>query len=151
MRPLVETRDLARRLLAYEAAADKASLSTESTVIRAYEKLRLSLCVLAGVAGFRSLASRALMLAKAEAPSLSAMQVTENGSLQVLGGTESQSDKHQAGEGGVILLAQLLGLLHTFIGESLTLRLVQDAWPGTTFSDRDSGTTEKRGKHGPTR
>jgi hypothetical protein len=151
MRPLVETRDFARRLLAYEAAADKASLSTESTVIRAYEKLRRSLCVLTGVAGFRSLASRALTLAKAEAPSLSAMQVTADGSLQVLGETESQSDKHQAGEGGVILLAQLLGLLHTFIGQSLTLRLVQDAWPDAAFGDRDSGTTETRGKHEPTR
>jgi hypothetical protein len=151
MRPLVETRDLARRLLAYEAAADQTSLSTESTVIRVYEKLRRSLCTLAGVAGFHSLASRALTLAKAEAPSLSAMQVTADGSLQLLGETESQSDKHQAGEGGVILLAQLLGLLHTFIGEALTLRLVQDAWPNAAFDDRDSGTTEKRGKHEPTR
>ena len=151
MRPLTETRDLARRLLAHEAAADKTSLSTESTVIRVYEKLRRSLCTLAGVAGFRSLASRALMLAKAEAPSLSAMQVTADGSLQVLGETESQSDKYQAGEGGVILLAQLLGLLSTFIGEALTLRLVQDAWPDAAFDDHDSGTTETRGKHEPTR
>jgi hypothetical protein len=79
------------------------------------------------------------------------MQVTADGSLQVLGETEAQSDKHQAGEGGVILLAQLLELLHTFIGAALTLRLVQDVWPDAAFGDHDSGTTETRGKHEPTR
>ena len=71
------------------------------------------------------------------------MQVTEDGSLQVLGEAESQSDKRQAGEGGVILLAQLLGLLHAFIGEALTLRLLQDAWPNAVFDDCHSGTGKK--------
>src|SRR5450631_3239546 len=70
------TRDLAQRLLDQEAVADKTSLTTESKTLRVYEKLRRSLCTLAGVAGFRSLASRALTLAKAEAPGLSSMQVT---------------------------------------------------------------------------
>jgi hypothetical protein len=142
MLPL-ETRDLARQLLVAEVAVDKTSLSTEATAFRVYEKLRRSLCALAGVAGFRSLASRALVLAKAESPSLSAMQVTEDGSLQVLGEAESQSDKRQAGESGVILLAQLLGLLHAFIGEALTLRLLQDAWPNAVFDDCHSGTGKK--------
>ena len=127
--PSAATRDLARRLLADEAAADKTSLSTESAVLRVYEKLRWNLCSLAGVAGFRSLASRALTLAKSEAPSLSAIQIAADGSLQGLGEAESQSSKHQADEGGVILLAQLLSLLITFIGEALTLRLVRDTWP----------------------
>jgi hypothetical protein len=114
-------------------------MSTESTVFCVYEKLRRSLCALAGVAGFRSLASRALTLAKAEAPSLSPMQVRPDGSLQVLGETESQSDKHEAGDGEVILIAQLLGLLIIFIGESLTLRLVQDAWPEAGLENCNSG------------
>ena len=133
------TRDWARRLLVAEAAAGKTSMSTESTVFRVYEKLRRSLCALAGVAGFRSLASRALTLAKAEAPSLSAMQVTADGTLQELGETESQSDKHHAGDGEVILIAQILGLLIIFIGETLTLRLVQDAWPEAGLENCNSG------------
>jgi hypothetical protein len=133
------TRDLARRLLADEAAASKSSLSAESAVLLVYEKLRLSLCALAGVAGFRSLASRALTLAKADAPSLSAMQVMADGALQVLGEPESQSNQCQPDEGGVILLAQLLGLLITFIGETLTLRLVQDTWSDAGLDDFNSG------------
>ena len=142
MLPL-ETRDLVQRLLTDEAAADKTSVSTESAAFRVYEKLRHHLCALAGVAGFHSLASRALTLSKAKAPSLCAMQVAADGSLQKLGEAESESDKRQAGEGEVILVSELLGLLHAFIGEALTLRLLRDAWPNAVFDDCDSRDGEK--------
>jgi hypothetical protein len=111
---------------------------TESASLRVYEKLRRPLCALAGVAGFQSLASRALTLARAEAPSLSAVQVTADGSIQGLGELSPQSDTDHAGEGGAILIAQLLGLLRTFIGEALTLRLVRDLWPDAAFDDPNS-------------
>jgi len=138
MLPLA-TRDLARRLLADEAAADETSLSEESAAFRVYDKLHGSLCTVAGVAGFRSLASRALTLAKAEAPSLAVLQVTADGDLQGLSEIEPQIDKHQDGDREVILIAQLLGLLITFIGESLTLRLLQDAWPEAGHDHCNSG------------
>jgi hypothetical protein len=54
-----------------------------------------------------------------------------------------QRDKDMAMEGGALLIAQLLGLLLLFIGEGITLRLVQDVWPESAFDDRDSG-KEKR-------
>ena len=63
-----EMRDLAHRLLTYEAGAGKTSEPMESPTLRVYEKLRQSLGEFAGVAGFESLASRALALAKSEAP-----------------------------------------------------------------------------------
>lgn len=136
------TRDWAQRLLAEEAAVDGTSQAAGSTTSRVYEKLRRSLCALAGAAGFRSLAARALTLAKAEAPSLSAMQVTADGSLQ--GPSEApEGDKLAAGESGVIFLAQLIGLLHAFIGEALTLQLLQDVWPKAVFDDCDSGDGRK--------
>ena len=135
----LEARDLARRLLTFEAAADNGSTATEPARFRVYEKLRRSLCTLAGVAGFRTLACRALMLAKAEAPCLGAMQVMVDGSLQGLVQPESQSQEHQEDEAGVILLAELLALLITFIGETLTLRLVQDAWPEAGLENCNSG------------
>jgi hypothetical protein len=101
-------------------------------------KLRRPLITLAGVAGFRSLLSRALTLARAEAPSLSAVQVAADGSLKGLDELEPQTDKEQARDGGAILIAQLIGLLLTFIGEGLTLRLVQDVWPEAAFDGRVS-------------
>jgi hypothetical protein len=89
-----------------------------------------------GVAGFRSLLSRALTLARADAPSLSAVQVAADGSLKGLDELASQTDKKQARDGGAILIAQLIALLLTFIGEGLTLRLVQDVWPEAAFDSR---------------
>jgi hypothetical protein len=124
-----QTLDLARRLLDCEIVAGETSVPTESAVVRVCEKLRPPLCALAGVAGYRSLLSRALTLAKAKAPSLSAVQVTTDGYLQGVDELEPQIDKDHAGDAGTILIAQLLGLFLAFIGEALTLRLVQDVTP----------------------
>lgn len=121
MAPL-ETRELARRLLANEAVAGNTSARTEPAAFRVCEKLRPPLCALAGVAGYRSLLSRALTLARAEGPSLSAVQVTADGSLQ------SRAELELGGD-GVLLIAQLLGLCLDFIGAALTLRLVRDVSP----------------------
>ena len=138
-----QTRDLALRLLAYENAAGKTSEPTEFAAFGVCERLRQPLINLAGVAGFRSLLSRALTLARAEAPSLSAVQVAADGSLKGLDELVSQAEKGQARDEGAILIAQLIGLLLIFIGEGLTLRLVQDVWPEAAFGGRVS---EKRGK-----
>jgi hypothetical protein len=142
MRPPV-SRHLARRLLTYEAAAGNTSDPTESAAFRVCEKLRRPLCSLAGVAGFRSLLSRALALARAEAPSLSTVQVGADGSLKGLDELGPQKDEDMSKDGGAILIAQLLGLLLTFIGEGITLRLVQDVWPESAFDDRDSEKEKK--------
>jgi hypothetical protein len=142
--------DLAHCLLAYEAAAGKPSEPTESEALRVYEKLRLSLSSFAGVAGFRSLAARALVLAKTEVPSLREARVAADGALEGLGERLGQSehqidnDKDRSGEykvggGGTILIAHLLGLLLIFLGEPLTLSLLRGTWPGATFDDRSSG------------
>ena len=119
-----QTRDLAQRLLAYENAAGKTSEPTEFVAFRVCETLRRPLCALAGVAGFRSLLSRALTLAREEAPCLSAVQVAADGSLQGLDGLRPQVDANEAGEAGIILITQLLGLLVRVVGEALTLQLV---------------------------
>ena len=119
-----QTRDLAQRLLAYESAAGKTSEPTEFAAFGVCETLRQPLCALAGVAGFRSLLSRALTLARAEAPSLSAVQVAADGSLQGLDELRPQVDADQAEEAGIILITQLLGLLARVVGEATTLQLV---------------------------
>jgi hypothetical protein len=145
MRALPEMRDLARCLLTYEGGAGKTSEPVESATLRVYEKLRQSLSAFAGVAAFESLAFRALTQAKSEAPGLWAAQVAADGSLQGLGEFEPQidMDKHLAGEfpasdGGIVLIARLLGLLLIFLGEALTLSLLRNAWPGEAFDDRNS-------------
>src|ERR1039458_337118 len=121
-------RDLAHRLFAYEVVAGKTSEPVEFATLRVYEKLRQSLSAFAGVAAFESLAFRALTQAKSEASGLWAVQIAEDGSLRGLGEFEPQIDidkdlagEFPAGEGGIILIARLLGLVLMFLGEALTL------------------------------
>jgi hypothetical protein len=138
-----QTRGMAQRLLTYEAVTGDTAVPSESASLRVYEKLRRPLCALTGVAGFRSLATRALTLAKAEAPSLSTVQITIDGKLQGLRELESQIKKDGAEQEDTILIAQLLGLLFTFIGEALTLRLLRDVWPEAAFDDPYSANGRK--------
>ena len=102
------------------------SLHTEPATVRVYERLRRQLGAPVGVDGFQALASRALALAKSQSPRLSAVQVTANGGLRGLGEVESQTDADEDGEAGITLIAQLLGLFLTFLGEATTLRLIED-------------------------
>ena len=126
MAPPQKTRDLARSLVASEADAATAAHHTGPATVRVYDRLRRQLGAPVGVDGFQALASRALALARSESPRLSAVQITANGALRGLGEVESQADADEDGEAGVILIAQLLGLFLTFLGEATTLRLIED-------------------------
>lgn len=123
--------NLAQRLIALEVARDPAHGPANGLVgaaVRTCNKLRVPLAKLAGVAGFRSLLSRALALATAEVPWLDAVRVRGDGSLEGFDAA-SQQGALQGDEAGAVVVAQLLGLLVTFIGEPLTLGLVREAWP----------------------
>jgi hypothetical protein len=54
------------------------------------------------------------------------VQIAANGDLRGLGKAESQTDTDEGGEAGIILIAQLLGLFLTFLGETTTLHLIED-------------------------
>jgi hypothetical protein len=117
--------NLARHLLAYEALAATTSTQTESATVRIYEKLRQQLSAPVGVDGFEVLASRALRLSKSKSPKLSTVRLTANGTLRGLDEIERQADEDQNGEVGVILIAQLIELFVIFLGEAITLRLIE--------------------------
>ncbi|AXC12679.1 hypothetical protein ACPOL_3392 [Acidisarcina polymorpha] len=93
--------------------------------MRVYERLRRQLSATVGVDGFQALASRALALARSESPDLNTVQVTANGGLSGLGEIEGHGEADD-GEAGMILIAQLLGLFLTFLGEATTLGLIED-------------------------
>ena len=133
MPPLI--RHLARRLVALEKARVGATADgCEAT--RVCDKLRVPLVKLAGVAGFLSLLSRALALAKSAEPILKGVQVQPDGTLS---GFAAIAPERRA-EAGEVVVAQLLHLLVTFIGKPLTLRLVGEAWPEATIGlDEGSG------------
>jgi hypothetical protein len=118
------TRDLARSLVVCEADASKTTLRARPATVRVYEALRRQLGSTMGVDGFQVVAARALALAQAQAPRLNAAQVAANGALRGLEEIESPTDADR--EAGIALIAQLLGLFLTFLGEATTLRLIDD-------------------------
>jgi hypothetical protein len=132
--PSPATRDLARRLLAVEAANKSATDAHGHEAVRVCEKLRISLTRFAGADGFKSLLRRALALARADVSSLQAIKLKPDGSLEGL--EVLAPDATNGGpEGAVAITAHLLGLLVTFIGEPLTLRLVREAWPDASLEE----------------
>ncbi len=126
-------RELSRRLLA-ASQTNADSHVHEAAVIS--EKLRIPLTRFAGAEGFASLLRRALVLARAEAPTLQSIKIGADGRLE--GFEELAADRETAAgasEAAVAITAHLLGLLSTFIGEPLTLRLIREAWPDTSLDE----------------
>ena len=126
------TWELARRLIALEARHDAGPVAKGNEAARVCENLRVTLTKFAGVAGYRSLISRALALAKAEVPSLEPLQVQPDGSIRGFDEIEPND-----AEAGAVVVAHLLSLLVTFIGKPLTISLVRDAWPDASLDEKD--------------
>ena len=134
IRTSAELRTAAKRILALEIAATKRGKSPATIAVS--ERLRHVLSTLLGAAGFRALLARAVTLAKAEAPELKAAVVMLDGSLAGLSPHDGLG-KDGLADGEVVLVAHILGLLVTFVGEALMLRLVNDAWPKARLDDLD--------------
>ena len=130
--PSASMRGLARRLLAVEAASQSAAGSRVHAGVRVCEKLQISVTRFAGSDGFTSLLRRALAMARAENPSLQTVKLKPDGTLD---GCEALAVPTANGgpEGAVVIIAHLLGLLETFVGEPFTLRLVRQAWPDASL------------------
>jgi hypothetical protein len=136
-------RAFAKRLTACEAAESRSSEESSLTAFPISEKMRAPLATLLGGGGFRALLSRALALASAEAPWLRSVQVKANGVLEESAKPSPQLTAVEQVEGRLVLLAQLLGLLVTFIGPGLTSHLVGEIWPNIVLSDLDLETPDK--------
>jgi hypothetical protein len=141
-----QMRAFAKRLAACEAAEGRSSEAISRTAFPISEKMRSPLTTLLGSGGFRALLSRALALASAEAPWLRSVQVKANGALEEGGKPDLLPSPAEQLEGRLVLLAQLLGLLVTFIGPGLTSHLVGEIWPNISLSDLDLETRDKNEK-----
>jgi hypothetical protein len=130
-----QMRNLAGRLMAVEAKDNKSSDTIPPAAFHVCERLRPHLATLMGQGGFRAVLARALTVASAEVPRLATLQVKADGSLEGWDKPESQIKPKELTEGGVVLVAHLLGLLVAFIGENLTLTLVRDVWPKLPLDD----------------
>ena len=135
-------RFLARRLLALEADGSEQADVKERAALSAFAKLRLHLTKLIGISGFQVLLARALALAKAEVTWLEPVHVQADATLEGFSEAAQRQPADAVAEGCLALLAELIGLLVVFIGEALTLRLVQEVWPEARLDDPNSGAEE---------
>jgi hypothetical protein len=128
---------LARQLFDLESKHGEPTDSSADITARVCERLRSSLSQFAGAVGFSSLLSRALTLARIQEPALKNVQVRSDGTLVGLFDVEKTFESFNAASGpypGEVLVGQLLSLLVTFIGASIVIGLLRDAWPNETFS-----------------
>ncbi len=121
------TREIAERLLVFESGKQSSSGANALPAVHVCKKLDRPLSKLVGEMGSRALLARALTLAKREAEVLSPVKVTDDGALEGWNG--------QAESASSLLVSHWLGLVVTFLGAALTLRLLRDVWPDRTISD----------------
>jgi hypothetical protein len=132
------------RLLSDGSGRREASNSDIDQTMAACEKLRAPLTKLAGTAGFSMLLARALALATRKDPSLTPLRAGNDGSLTGIDEfRQGLNGSHLGHRGGELVLTELLGLLVSFIGESLTLTLVREAWPDASLDLAVTDSTEE--------
>jgi hypothetical protein len=130
-------RALAKQLKAFETPRNTSSEVDNAAAFRAVDTLRPHLPMLMGRTGFQALLARALVLAAAELPWLATVRGVSDGELEGLIAAQESLDAADFSEGEVVLLTHLIGLLVTFIGPALTLRLLNQVWPQLSFNDSD--------------
>ena len=136
-----QMRHFAKLLIVYERNGTYERNGAKSAKTRIHdpfgdcEKLRPPLSTLMGNGGFQALLLHARTLAGAEVPWLRTVQLKADGTVEGLEELRTQLDPDELFEGRVVLLARMLGLLVAFIGEELTLGLVQGVWPKAPLND----------------
>ncbi|WP_426038234.1 hypothetical protein [Brevundimonas sp. DC300-4] len=116
----------AEQLIAKEMSRNASSRSKPTAAFVVIENLAPHFGALMGAAGFRALLSRALVLAGAEVAWLAELHVKADGSFEGLNELEAKAKPEEISNAGIVLLARLLGLLVSLIGDELTLQLLSN-------------------------
>jgi hypothetical protein len=128
-------RRLAKQILAYEHEANSSSVPPSHLEFRVIEKLNFYFVALMGSYAYRVVLSRALATASEEVPWLSKISVNQDRMLEGWSELEKSMAPDVLFEGRVVLLARLLEFLITFVGETMTLRMLRDVWPKVSAQD----------------
>jgi hypothetical protein len=126
-----QLRDLARRLLALEAKKARTSAALAEVMEKSCGRLHARLDPLIGDGGYRALLARALHLAVKEFPWLDVIRVKEHPACDLVGLREAVKGQKAsaANEAFALVLANIIWLLVTFIGEDIAFGLVEEVWP----------------------
>ena len=126
---------LARWLLTAEMRDAAGPEVLNDAVERVCQKLSRRLAAIITVVGYRALVGRALHLARADFPLLNMVRVasTDDSCFEGLAQHLPDTDFDAMQDALTAVLASIITLLDTFIGEDLVLRLLGDIWPDMPF------------------
>ena len=121
---------LARWLLTTEMGDADGALAAPKAAERVFGKLNKRLAQLITLVGSDALLARAVHLSRAAFPFLGEAQITRSDDSSVLSLPESaERENSQLVDGLEAVLATLVALLVSFIGEDLTARILREVWP----------------------
>ena len=117
--------------LSREAGTDADAKALAAAALRVSDALGGKLAVLIGAGGVRALAARSLHIVQAGFPWLAEAQRSDppEGPWAQLALCMERQEPSVAAEAAAAVLATLVGLLVTLIGETLTMGVLRDAWP----------------------
>lgn len=126
-----------RRVLAREAGTGANAPAIAAAARRLCERLAEQLTPLIGDAGVAAICARSLHLTQLNVPGLAPIHPStpEDPPFAMLQRSLEQQEPAAATEAAVTLLATVSELLALFIGESLTSRLLREAWPDDFAGD----------------
>jgi hypothetical protein len=126
-----------RRMLEREAGNGANAPAIAAAARRLYERFAQQLTPLIGDAGVAAICARSLYLTQRNVSGLAPVRTSAQGDapFALLQGSLEQQDPAVATEIAVAVLATASELLASFIGESLTTRLLCEAWPDDFAGD----------------
>ena len=126
-----------RRMLEQEAGTSADGPAIAAAARRACERFAQQLTPLIGDAGVDAILARSLHLAQRNVPGLAPARSFDqrDGLCTLLQRSLEQQEPAAATEAAVVVLATVGELLASFIGESLTTRLLREAWPDDFAGD----------------
>jgi hypothetical protein len=126
-----------RRTLAREAGTGANAPATAAAACRVCERLAEQLTPLIGEAGVAAICARSLHLVQGRFPGVAPIQASDQPEAPVahLQRFLERQEPAVATEAAVAVLATAGELLALFIGESLTTRLLCEAWPDDFAGD----------------
>ena len=131
-----QLKSLAQRLLVHEAKNSPNPAKLAEALEVYCQHLHKRLDPLVGAGGFRALLDRALFLAKKEHPWLEGVEIQAypGCGLKALNEAMAGRQPGEIRETLTIILANVIWLLVTFIGEDIVYGLIEEAWPGTKIA-----------------
>lgn len=122
-------RPVAMSVLTRRAGPGADVATVAATASAAYDDLAGVLVPLIGQLGLDAITTRALHLAQREYPPVPAGGTDQDGAFTQVSLWLKQQDAGMATDAAAAMLSTLGGLLITFIGEPLTMRLLRKGWP----------------------